>query len=118
MSALSKLPQVNLNFMGGIVKTGAWFQQYNLGGVAIELYSESNGYIEPWTTATKWVEGLAKDEVAIKDGGENEGVLNGLVEAGIIAKPHRQYHGDYGYKLEICKLLADPTNPDIEEFEE
>jgi hypothetical protein len=95
----------------GTFQTHPWYAEYNNGGTAIELYNDEG----PYATATKWIPGLAEGEVAIKDHCENQGVLNGLVEAGIVAKPHRTYPLPFGRdELQICKLLAEPTNPELE----
>jgi len=95
----------------GTFELKVWYGEYNNGGTAIELYNDEG----PYTTATKWVPGLAEGEVAIKDHCENQGVLNSLVEAGIVAKPHRTHALPFGPdQLQVCKLLAEPVNPDIE----
>jgi len=40
-------------------------------------------------TATVWIDGLAEDELAVKDYSENEGMLDCLLESGLVEKPHR-----------------------------
>lgn len=55
----------------------------------IQLYSYEDGFREPFATASCNVDGLKKDEVAIKDYSENEGMLRALMSAGIVYPPHK-----------------------------
>lgn len=42
-----------------------------------------------------WVEGLQGDEIAIKNYSEGEGVLEGLLEAGVVTQPHRSIRSGF-----------------------
>ena len=63
----------------------ALISEYTRGGKAIQLVDEEG----PVATATIWIDGLAEDELAIKDYSENEGMLDCLLESGLVEKPHR-----------------------------
>jgi len=52
---------------------------------------------------------LTADEIIIKNYSENEGMLNVLVEAGIISKPDRYVKSGF-VECPICKLLVDPKD--------
>lgn len=60
--------------------------QYLKSGTAIKLFLDG----EPYMTASSYIEGLAKDEVAIKTYSENDGILEALIEANIVYPPHRE----------------------------
>lgn len=57
----------------------------------------------PVSNCNVWVEGLAEDEIAVKNYSENEGMLNFLVENNICEVPHRNVSSGY-VVLPICKL--------------
>jgi len=65
------------------------FHQYNNGRLAIELTCNDEGYEERWTVATINIPEikLGENQVIIKNYSENEGVLDALIEAGIVSKP-------------------------------
>ena len=70
------------------------FAKYQKGGTAIRLVGAEDGM--PVATASVWVGGperVDKDEVAIKDYSENEGMLEALIKGGIIHPPHRMLDG-------------------------
>jgi len=52
---------------------------------------------------------LVEDEVIIKDYSENKGMLNVLVEAGIVSKPDRYIKSGF-VECPVCKLLVDPKD--------
>lgn len=54
-------------------------------------------------------EDLADTSVAIKNYSENEGILDKLIEAGVIAKPHALVQSGF-VKIPICKLLVNPED--------
>jgi len=56
--------------------------QYLRSGTAIQLFHDG----EPYVTASSYIEGLAKDEVAIK----TTGILEALIESNIVYPPHRE----------------------------
>lgn len=78
-----------INFGGFICK----FQlhEYVNGGTAIRLVDAFDGM--PVATASLWIGNLFHDEIAIKDYSENEGMVEALLEAGIIQPPHRSVNG-------------------------
>ena len=57
----------------------------------------------PVVIATSWIEGLEKDEVAVRNHSEAEGVLETLISNSIIEPPHRIEKSGY-INLHICKL--------------
>lgn len=75
--------------------------EYANGGPALQLVDAETG--EPIARATAWVEGLAADEVAIKDYSENAGIYRVLVDAGIITKAHRTVLSGHAALL-VCHL--------------
>lgn len=79
--------------------------QYNNGGIQIQLfqYNEEMDFWEPSYTATVWVPGLKEDEVAIKDYSFSAGVLDGMVQSGMVQKPHR-YIGSGYESIPVCKV--------------
>lgn len=92
--------------------------EYSSGGIALDLWhlatDGDDSYDESLARATVRVDGLEPDELAIKDYGENEGMLNALVEAGIIHPPHRQLRlrTSHVQSVPICKLrLTEPAVP-------
>jgi len=78
-------------------------QEYAQGGIALQAYSEDG----PWAMCTVCMPEitLAENEVIIKDYSENEGILEALVEAGIVSEPTRFVRVGYaiGY---VCLLLS------------
>lgn len=81
------------------------FGKYRNGdGVAIELIEKESG--EPYATATVNLVGtvLRKDNVAIKDYGENDGVLDALMKGDVVSAP--LFYVENGHvSIPICKLL-------------
>jgi len=68
---------------------------------------------QPILTATTSIEeSLLPNEVAIKNYSENEGVLNFLMEEGIISSPLRYYKSGY-VNIEICKINETLLNKSI-----
>ena len=82
----------------------AQFGKYRNGQTAIRLYSVEDGL--PYCTATVAVEGanIAHDEVVIKNYSENSGILESMIAAGIIAKPHSEIKINF-VTAQVCKLL-------------
>ena len=76
--------------------------QYVFGGTPSILLKDDDG--NPWVKATVYVDGLEDDEVAIKDYSENEGVLDALLEAKIVAPPHRFVEQGW-VRIPVCRLL-------------
>lgn len=64
------------------------FHRYQVGDtVAIKLVEQGSG--EPIATATVNIPDLDSNEVAVKDYSENQGMLQVLIEAGVVHTPHR-----------------------------
>ena len=64
-------------------------EEYHDGSVALQLFCK-NAPHEPMATATVWVPGLNRNEIAIKDYSENEGMLQALIKANIVTIPHHR----------------------------
>ena len=79
---------------------------YSNGDNAIVLYDEVDGL--SFCKASISIEGLESDEVAIKNYSENAGILESLIRAEIITKPHR-YTNQGHVEIPICKLLINPA---------
>lgn len=75
---------------------------YSLGGTVLQLIDQDG---LPYATATMWISGLEKDEVAIKNYSENEGMLHALMSAGIVEAPHRTVLNGY-VTVPVCKLMG------------
>ena len=81
----------------------AKYGEYQNGQPAIELFTTKNK--ERWMVASVAIEQpLLTGEVAIKNYSENEGILDTLLETGIIAPPHRYVSSGF-VTIPICKLL-------------
>jgi hypothetical protein len=94
-------------FLGNVVflnyDCDVYAAQYQAGGVAIQLLDrESRDLV---ATATSWIEGLAPDEVAIKDYSVNTGMYQTLVDAGIITPVHREVVSGF-VVFPICRLSS------------
>lgn len=71
--------------------------------ISITLVDYDDDYPIAVATVNIPEENLDYNEVAIKNWSENEGILQTLIDAGIINKPHRQV--DIGFvKADICYL--------------
>lgn len=83
------------------------FAKYANGQTAIRLWDLSDGF--PYATATVCVEDhlLKEDEVAVKDYSENAGILESLIEGGIVEHPHAFIQSNY-VKIPVCKLIIKP----------
>ena len=81
------------------------FAQYQNCRVAILLVDSVDG--SPIATATVNLpdERMEKDEVAIKDYSENEGMFAALKEAGLISDPIRYVQSGW-VEVPICKLTT------------
>lgn len=78
------------------------FNKFAKGGVAITSNSIEDGL--PYGRHSVWIEGLASDEVAIKNYSEGEGTLDILIRAGVISEPIRYITSGY-IRIPVCKLL-------------
>jgi len=88
------------------LECGVECRQYPNGRVALQLVTYENGYPEPVARATINLPecDLAENEVIIKDYSENHGMLDALVDAGIVYPPERHALLDYN-PAPICRLV-------------
>ena len=78
------------------------YSKYGNGQNAILLNYASNG--QSYKVASVAIDQLLQsDEVAIKNYSENEGILETLLEGGIIATPHRFVSSGF-VQIPICKM--------------
>lgn len=70
---------------------------------------DEDGFVEPYCTATSTVPNLQDGYVAIKNYSENTGILEKLIELGVIEKPkrHLMVNLAFGVCLDICRVVAD-----------
>jgi hypothetical protein len=92
------------NLLGEAYKVRVEIGKYQQGNPAIELYDLEDGF--PFGKSTVNIPGLAEDEVAVKDYSENKGMLDFLVDNGIIYPPHRSESSGYA-TVPVCKLVLD-----------
>lgn len=93
------------DFLGFHHKFNCVYATYAAGGIALELFEDG----EPYMTASTCIPNLEDEEIAIKDYSENEGILDILMEQGVITPPHRFQSSGYVI-VPICKLqLAEDT---------
>lgn len=55
----------------------------------------------PVAKASSVIDGLKKDEIAIKNYSENEGILEVLVDNDVVFPPHREHNGFPIVKLKV-----------------
>jgi hypothetical protein len=67
----------------------------------LQVCRMEDGFEEPWCTAAATISDLREGEVAIKDYGENQGILCSLVAMEIVKPPHR-YIGKGMVFFPIC----------------
>lgn len=72
----------------------------------LQVCQMDDGYPDPWCTAACNVPGLLIGEVAIKNYAENEGILDALMDAGIVKAPHRHIWTGYAC-IPVCVLNKD-----------
>jgi len=84
------------------------FATYSNGRTAIQLRDANDG--QPIATATVNLpdEPMAEDEVAIKNYSENSGMLDILIDTGVIASPHREIPRGF-VTIPVCALLVNPN---------
>lgn len=89
---------------GGEYKLSLSFAKYQNGQTAIKMFDMEDGF--PYATATVCVEDdlLKEDEVAIKNYSENAGILESLIDSGIVDYPHAFIQSQH-IKIPVCKLL-------------
>ena len=84
------------------------FKSYSNGRTAIQLLSNNEDQDLIAVASVNLADvSMEKDEIAIKDYSENEGMLHCLVKAGIVSQPIRYRQSGF-VKIPICKLLVKP----------
>lgn len=79
--------------------------QYQGGNLALKLIGvDLPPYDNQVAVATTNLPGLHKDEIAIKDWSENEGMYNTLLGAGVITPAHRYEKSGWVEAIPICYL--------------
>lgn len=76
-------------------------KNYVSGNICLNLIDARDHY--PYMCATVNVDGLQENEVAIKNYSENEGILDVLVDEGIVKPPHRHIKSGFVI-IPICEL--------------
>jgi hypothetical protein len=96
--------QVKHNTPYGDFNLSVRFGKYGNGQTSIQLIDEADGC--PFATATVCLEDdlMKEGEVAIKNYSENAGILDSLINAGLIEEPHAFVQSGF-VKIPICKLL-------------
>jgi hypothetical protein len=85
-------------------KLSVSFNKYQNGQNVIQLFDMADGF--PFVMASVALTNveLDSDDVAIKNYSENEGILESLMAAGIITKPHSFVPSGY-VNIPICKII-------------
>jgi hypothetical protein len=78
--------------------------KYGNGQTAIRLIDTEDGMLFAIASVSLVNHHLSTDEVAIKDYSENEGILQSLIDSGIVEKPHRNIQSGF-VTIPICKLI-------------
>jgi hypothetical protein len=96
-------------------------QRYPNGDLRLQLYNHDGPV---GTATTQPPQRLGRGEIAVKDYGENQGMLPALMEAGLVEPPHRSMDNGYaaipicrpkGELLEVIKQI-EPTKPTVPEM--
>jgi hypothetical protein len=101
MSDITKDHSMTYHLFGEAYQVTLQKSTYKNGGTAIQLFDAVDGF--PFATATTWMPDLAENEVAIKNYSENVGMLNFLMENGIVEAPHREIESGFTI-VPVCKL--------------
>ena len=89
---------------GGTYSLKLFFRKYSNGQTRLDLIDSEDGL--PYATATVAVDmSIAEDEVIIKNYSENEGILESLINAGIVSHPVSFIRSGFVH-LSVCKLLT------------
>lgn len=95
---------------------GLKFGLHANGGTAIQLISLQEPF-DLIAIATKNLPiKLLSIEVAIKDYSENEGMLQALIDAGVVHPPHKYYKTEY-VVFPICEITEETAIQIIKEIE-
>lgn len=84
------------------------FATYANGRTAIQLCDATDGQPVSMATVNLPDEHMVEDEVAIKDYSENSGMVDTLVAAGVIARPHRAVPSGF-VTIPVCSLMVNPN---------
>jgi hypothetical protein len=80
-------------------------ETYQNGATVVRLI-EDNTFEYVATATVNVIEGLIKDnEVVIKDYSENTGMLNALIDAGVVSQPLRYIPLSQWISAPVCKLI-------------
>lgn len=85
-----------------------WFGQYENGRTAIALKEHVTHEIIAKATVNIDEFQLPPGDVLIKNWSENEGMVDALIDAGIIDHPHATVATGH-VDADLCKLLIDPV---------
>ena len=90
---------------GETYRLSVQMSKYGNGQNAIKLFDMADGF--PYATASICVSDslLKEDEIAIKDYSENAGILDSLINAGVIEEPHAYIQSGH-VMVPICKLIS------------
>lgn len=81
------------------------YVKYKMGGTCIIVKTpKPSEQGDVYCYLTTWIPGLEKDEVAVKDYSENEGMLNWAIENKLVEPPHRFQRSGF-INIPICKIL-------------
>ena len=100
VAELEDAPKIKFKKWTGIIDKG----EYKNGRISLSLVNPKNGEYIAVASVNVPDEKLAKDEVIIKTYGENDGILEPLIQAGIISKPVRTVKAGYE-TVPVCKIL-------------
>lgn len=108
MSTITRVPlneTISTNFhFAGFAGNLILTRYISNNAMALRMISETDGAIAMCTLNT---DGLAPDELAIKDYSENSGMLDALLEQDIVQEPHR--HIITGFEMTpVCRLKVQP----------
>lgn len=77
---------------------------YGNGRHALRLYDEEDGHPYMTVSINMPIEDLEDDEVIIKNYSENEGILDTLIEAGVVSEPVKYIQAGFT-SVPVVKLL-------------
>ena len=109
-------------YFAGLEITGWHVGEYPFGGnQAWQMLTETElddgrVFTEPLATVTVNPSGrIGKDEIAVKNYSENEGMLEFLIENGYVAEPHRVIVSGF-VEIPVCKVLKKPRHTEPKEW--
>lgn len=86
--------------------------EYENGRTAIRLLTQDGG---AYATASVNLidEPIQEGEVAVKNWSENEGILEALIEGGIVFPPHRQIRSSF-VDVSVCRFTPKALRPELQ----